>query len=136
MADGSRRIDEMAHVVVIILNIEFIVHLVDDDLDPAFHLASAVDNSTSPVPSLEHPKDVLDGVQFPGVGRQEDVVDVVVAKECCCDSRVMDPGVVHHKADFSILESRTVVDKRLKEGDKAGCFERSLFHRVEDDALG
>ena len=54
----------MAHVVVKILNVEFIVHLVDDDLDPAFHLASSVDNSTSSVPSLEHTKDVLDGVQF------------------------------------------------------------------------
>ena len=63
------------------------------------------------------------------------MVDVVVAKECSCLSRGMDPGVVHAKTDSSILDSRTVVDKRLKEGDEAGCFERYLFHRVEDDAL-
>ena len=55
------------------------------------------------------------------------MVDVVVAKECSCLSRGMDPGVVHAKTDSSILDSRTVVDKRLKEGDKAGCFEPTLF---------
>ena len=63
-------------MVVERLNIKTIVHLIDNVLDPAFHMAFAVHNSTSPVPGLENSKDVLDRVQFWRVGREEDVADV------------------------------------------------------------
>ena len=64
-------------MVVERLNLTIIVHLIDNVLDAAFHLAFAVDNSTSPVPGLENSKDVLDRVQFGGVRREEDVTDVL-----------------------------------------------------------
>ena len=51
-------------MVVERLDVEIPVHLIDDGLDSPFHLAFAVDNSTSPVPGLENSKDVLDRVQF------------------------------------------------------------------------
>ena len=63
-------------MVVERLDVEILIHLIDDGLDAPFHLAFAVDNSTSPVPGLENSKDVLDRVQFWRVGREEDVADV------------------------------------------------------------
>ena len=51
-------------MVVERLDIEILVHLVDDVLDPPFHLALAVDNSTAPVPPFDNTKDELDRVQF------------------------------------------------------------------------
>ena len=63
-------------MVVERLIIKNIVHPIDNIVDLAFHLAFAVDNSTSPVPGLENSKDVLDGVQFWRVGREEYVADV------------------------------------------------------------
>ena len=79
-----RHLDKTAHVVVERLDVEILIHLIDDGLDAPFHLAFAVDNSTSPVPGLENSKDVLDRVQFGGVRREEDVVDVVFVEESCC----------------------------------------------------
>ena len=79
-----RHLDKSAHVVVERLDVEILVHLIDDDLDAPFHLAFAVDNSTSPVPGLENSKDVLDRVQFGGVRWEEDVADVVFVVEGCC----------------------------------------------------
>ena len=71
-------------MVVERLDIEISVHLVDDALDPPFHMALAVDNSTAPVQPFENSKDVLDQVQFGGVRREEDVADVVFVEESCC----------------------------------------------------
>ena len=45
----------------------------------------------------------------------------------------MDPGVVHHKADVSVADSRAVVNERLKVLHKISGLERSPFHGVEDD---
>ena len=65
---GHGLLNEPANMVVERLDIEISVHLVDDALDPPFHLALAVDNSTAPVPPFENAKDELDGVQFRGYG--------------------------------------------------------------------
>ena len=65
-------------------NVEILIHLLNDVLDPAFHLAFAVDNSTSPVPGIENTKAVLNRVQFRGVRRQEDVLDVLFVEELRC----------------------------------------------------
>ena len=114
-------------MVVKRLNVQIFVHLINDVLDPPFHLALAVGNSTLPVPPFENPKDKLDQVQFRGVRRQEDVADVVVAEEGLCDTGMMDPGVVHHKADFSIPDNWAGVRKRFKELNEVGCFERPIL---------
>ena len=61
---GHRLLNESTNSVVERLDIEISVHLVDDALDPPFHLALAVDNSTAPVPPFENAKDELDRVHF------------------------------------------------------------------------
>ena len=122
-----RHPNEPTCMVIKRLNIKILVHLIDDVLDPPFHLAFTVGNPTAPVPPFENPKDQLNRVQFRGVRRQEDVVDVVVMEEGCCCAGMMDPGVVHHKADFSIPDGWEVVSKRLKVLHEVGCFERPLL---------
>ena len=67
--------------------------------------------------------------------RQEDVVDVVAAEVFLGCASMMDPGVVHNKADFSVPGGWAVVSKRLKEAHKVGGFERPLFDFIVDDAI-
>ena len=47
----------------------------------------------------------------------------------------MDPGVVHHKADLSVADSRAVVNEPLKVLHEVGGFEGPLFHSVENDSI-
>ena len=56
-------------------------------------------------------------------------------EEGTCGASMMDPGVVHHKADLSVPDSRAVVNERLKVLHKISGFEGSLFHSVENDSF-
>ena len=46
------------------------------------------------------------------------MVDILLLEEGCCGAGVMDSGVVHHKADFSIPNGGGVVDDGLEEGQE------------------
>ena len=63
------------------------------------------------------------------------MVDVVVAEVVLGCPSVVDPGVVHHKADLSVPDGWAVVSKRLKVAHKVGGFERPLFDFIVDDAI-
>ena len=52
-----RHLEKSGHGVIKLLNNKILVHQVDDSLDPAFHPAFTVDDSTSPVPGLENSKE-------------------------------------------------------------------------------
>ena len=68
-------------MVKVALELQVVLDFPDRPLDPVSQFGRRPNNAAPPEPRLDRPKDVLDGVQFRRVWRQEDVV-VVVVEEC------------------------------------------------------
>ena len=128
--------NEVTHVVVESLNVQVLVHVVNNNVDPAYDLTTTVGDSTTPIPGLENSKDILNRVQIGGVWREVDVVNVVLAEEVLGDPGVMDTSIVHDKAHFTVSDSLEVVVKGTKELHEVSGLESAPFHHVKDDAIG
>ena len=99
-------------------DVRVIVDPFDDGRDALWNFLPCVDNTLSAIPPLDHPKDVLNGVEIGRVRRKEQVLDAILRHEVANDGSVVDRRVVHHQCHLPVTDLGEVLSQRPKEVDE------------------